>query len=1314
MRNLHRQVRFSLGVVGAALLFIAGPAASTLRELAGAPASTTFLGTDANWDDRFGTHGTNGVVRAIAVSGSNVYVGGRFTMAGGVQANSIARFDTNTNTWSALGSNVVGGGVGASASTGTATVTAIAVDSSGNVYAGGDFITADGGTARRLAMFNGSSWSALGNGLDDADVLGGAVFPITALAARGTDIYVGGNFTEINGNVPANYIARWNGAAWSALGSGIGGVPANPANPPVAAIVVDGAGDLFVGGNFTTAGGGGAANLAKFTVGSSTWSNLGSGTDGVVLALAVNGADLFIGGTFGTAGGVGVNRFARYNAGTFFNPGSGVNGTVFALAQVGSETYLGGNFTAGAGGSVSSPAIVAWNGSAFTSVGGGLGGTSPVVFALGSNGSNPFFGGQFTIFGNASANNVGRWNGSSFVTLGTGEAQGLDGQVLDLVRSGADVIATGTFRSAGGVAVNRIARWNGDSWSAMGSGLEGGGSVAGRSLAASGNDVYVGGSFTTAGGVAANGVARWNGSSWSALGAGPGFNVSAVAVDGNIVYAGGGGGTGGVKVARWDGASWTEIATGNGNGFPFAIQVLTVSGGTLYAGGEFSQLGNIPPVGVRNIASWNGSIWTPLATSMSDSGFAIPGISAIVVNGADVYAGGQFDLINGVAANNVAKNTSGTWSALGAGVDGPVLASVQALAFTGSTLFVGGQFTTAGGNPAASIAKWTGSTWDALGSGVHSPLEDFAPNAVEVEFPIQAMALVGGSLYVGGDLIIAGQEPSIFFGRYSFAELGPDLMCNGTFSAGMSCWIAFASTNNVQDQAVIQHNSAANGQFEYWRQAPAPGSVNQAVVFQETGQAVGAFTPLEAQFDVGNSSNVRKRISVLVLAHNFSDLSVCTFWIPPNSPLRTYRMHTHTTQAWANAAIYFYAASADFNGGTYILDNVTLRTNTGLSVQRTDCVDPVAPSAPGGSPGPDLLDNGNFSTPINASTDWFTFANLNWQQVGGVFEFYRWPPGAPQDPAGVVAQGTDESISANQIVTATFQLGNASSIRQRVTVLLGAGDFSDLHACTFWLPAGQPLSDYTMRTYATIAHATHLVSIYAATVANNPWMQLDNVTLRRTPGTAALGTECIEPGGGGDTLAISGAPQVMTGAVPLGRGSDGSTLPPRTVADATTSPTAPIVATMDGDVSEWIATDGFTLRADADVAGTGLGWRAAGNVDETHTLQWSRAIDLRSIARARLSFWSWMTPGSSVAEVQATVDGVNWQTIAAMASSDTWTAGDVDLGTFIGQIIELRFIYKSSSPGDSWKIDEVRIDKAAEPEPTPRSTPTPRGPRLRK
>jgi len=124
---------------------------------------------------------------------------------------------------------------------------ALAIDNSGNLYAGGDFTFAGGDSANRIAKWDGNAWSALGSGLN-----GYCVYAI-AIDNSG-DLYVGGEFTTAGGD-SAKYIAKWDGSAWSALGSGM--------NSYVYALVIDKSNNLYAGGDFTTAGGISAEEIAN-------------------------------------------------------------------------------------------------------------------------------------------------------------------------------------------------------------------------------------------------------------------------------------------------------------------------------------------------------------------------------------------------------------------------------------------------------------------------------------------------------------------------------------------------------------------------------------------------------------------------------------------------------------------------------------------------------------------------------------------------------------------------------------------------------------------------------------------------------------------------------------------------------------------------------------------------------------------------------------------------------------------------------------------------------------------------------------------
>ena len=261
-------------------------------------------------------------VLALATSGSNLYVGGIFGTAGGVAANSIAKWDGTR--WTALGSGVSGGTF--------TTVNALAVGTNGVVYAGGDFTSAGGVAVNNIAKWDGTRWSALGSGVDGT---------VTGLTMVGSSLYATGYFTTA-GSVSANHLAKWDGTSWSALGSGV--------NDVVNAMVGSGS-TLYIAGAFSQVGGIAANNVAKWD--GTRWSALGSGVDGYVNGLALTSNALYVGGAFTTAGGISVSNIAKWDGTTWTALGSGVGvpgaTPIDMMLVTNNSLYVGGSFTTAGG-----------------------------------------------------------------------------------------------------------------------------------------------------------------------------------------------------------------------------------------------------------------------------------------------------------------------------------------------------------------------------------------------------------------------------------------------------------------------------------------------------------------------------------------------------------------------------------------------------------------------------------------------------------------------------------------------------------------------------------------------------------------------------------------------------------------------------------------------------------------------------------------------------------------------------------------------------------------------------------------------------
>jgi trimeric autotransporter adhesin len=468
--------------------------------------------------------GTNGIMYAMTVfddgsgDGPALYVGGSFDIAGGQPANRIARWDGNQ--WSPLGSAMNG------------SVRALTVFDDGlgdgpALYAGGTFTIAGGVAANCIARWDGTAWSTLNGGME-----GGAFLRVNDLRVHddgtGPMLFAGGNFTSAGG-VSANHLAKWDGTSWSALGDGM--------DNEVRALVefANGNGNgpaLYSGGDFIVAGEIQVNRIAKWN--GVAWSAISdNGISRYVHALTVfddgagDGPALFVAGSFQFIDVLEANGIARWDGTSWTALDSGVHdGSIFDLAIFddgsGPALFAGGGFTSA--GDTSANRIAKWDGTSWSALGDGVNGHvfSMTAFDDGlGEGPALYVGGAFTTADGLQANRIARWDGTKWSPLGTGMNQAVRTLAVfdDGSGSGPALYAGGEFITAGSVSANRIARWNGTLWSPLGGGLN---SVVRAMIAfddgsGDGPALYVGGSFLSAGGTWVSRIARWNGVAWSAL-----------------------------------------------------------------------------------------------------------------------------------------------------------------------------------------------------------------------------------------------------------------------------------------------------------------------------------------------------------------------------------------------------------------------------------------------------------------------------------------------------------------------------------------------------------------------------------------------------------------------------------------------------------------------------------------------------------------------------------------------------------------------------------------------------------------------------
>lgn len=663
------------------------------------------------------------------------------------------------------------------------TVHATAVDAQGHLYAGGEFTFAGKTSAAGIAKWDGTAWSALGSGVNGK---------IRAIVLAGNDLYAGGTFT-MAGGVPANNIAKWNGSAWSALGNGLTGQLAE-----VLTLSASGT-NLYAGGSFVMTGGPVAARAAVWN--GSTWAPMAmSDSSSAVQSIAAGNAGVF------AASGTLVSRWTGTGWIVIGNFGLLGGARLRHLFLDGTDLYAGGEFDKliTAEGNLPRLNLARWDGTAWQEVGNS---TNPRANALMVSGTE--------LYCAPTVGTVRRWTGTSWAEV-RGASAG-PGPVLSLSAYGQRLYAGGEFNAGTGTAASRIAEWNGAQWNALGSGFNAGV----LALAASGGALFAGGDFTGAGAGNVRFLARRENGTWQGLPGLASASVRALASVGSSVYVGGSfpgwaaewngtallmlGGVGGGSInvivphqgAPCFGGQFTAASTptatnfarrinsawetmGYSHGYSATVTTAVEHRGEVYAAVQDSGLWR-----------WNGTAWSRIGAINSQS--SRRGVWALASLGGDLIAAGKFTGFGTVSASNIARWDGAAWRPLGSGID----EIVHALAVSGGSLYAGGAFTAAGGVPTRNLARWDGSTWSAVGPGVDGTVRAL-------------LAEPGGRLTLGGAFLHAGDAMSPFIAR---AELPAEIAVAGPGGSVLprtGSVLTFASPDTgLQMQELEIRNAAA-------------------------------------------------------------------------------------------------------------------------------------------------------------------------------------------------------------------------------------------------------------------------------------------------------------------------------------------------------------------------------------------------------------------------------------------------------------------------------------------------------------------------
>ena len=694
-------------------------------------------------------------------------------------------------------------------------------------------------------------------------------------------------------------------------------------------------------------------------------------TDGPVSAIALTADRVFLGGSFNRVGaycGSGFPLSAATGKPAAVYPK--INGMVFCCISDGKGGwYVGGDFDKVGYLPRQNLAHILSTGRVDEDF---QADADSYVHALAPSGSTLYVGGDFTTIGGQSRKRLAALDAATGA-VNTAWNPDPNDYVLDLALSGSTLYVGGGFSAIGGKARRGAAALNASTGAATAWDVKMAYGHRVHALTVSGSTVYLGGTFTYAAAdgqthaliaafdAASGAVKSWNPPILPVISESAVFSMS---LSGSTLYIGG---NFGIPDARGDvkrthlGA--IDTATGQfRDDWPGANEPVTAvlaSGTKVFVGGAFSDTspgldgaGSTLGAAKRNylasidIATGAVSTWNPNPDGP---------VHALAASGATVFAGGYLNSVNtqnrtGLAALDAATGAVTDWNpALGKNAD------VHHLAVGGSTLYVQGAFSSIGGQARSGLGAVD------LASG--APTAWNPPQITDSTLPyspylINAMAIAGGKVYVGGTFTQVGGEARknlVALDPATGAATGPDLAADGAIyalAADDSTLYAGGefTTLGGQVRGRIAALDAASGAVTAWN-PNASGRVlalaaNRSRVFAGGefgvigGQSRSYLAALTADTGIATPWNPRGDAPILRLALSgstvfvsghfsaingvscrglaalSSDIPATTLpWAPrlPNSAMPDIRQDLYTLAA-SNTALYAGGLFYDVNG----------------------------------------------------------------------------------------------------------------------------------------------------------------------------------------------------------------------------------------------------------------------------------------------------------------------------------------------------------------------------------------------------------------